>query len=47
MPACFFLLGQRPTGEATMPELHSPRYDFNDSTIETGVRLFRRLAMEA
>lgn len=47
VPACFFLLGQRPTGEATMPELHSPRYDFNDSTIETGVRLFRRLAMEA
>jgi metal-dependent amidase/aminoacylase/carboxypeptidase family protein len=47
VPACFFLLGQRPAGETTMPELHSPRYDFNDSTIETGVRLFRRLAMEA
>ena len=45
VPASFFLLGQRPSPADPMPDLHSPRYDFNDSTIETGVRLFRRLAL--
>jgi len=45
VPASFFLLGQRPSPTDPMPDLHSPRYDFNDATIETGVRLFRRIAL--
>ncbi len=45
VPASFFLLGQRPSPADPMPDLHSPRYDFNDATIETGVRLFRRIAL--
>ena len=46
VPACFFMLGQRAEGETSMPPLHSPRYDFNDGTLETGVRLMTRLALE-
>jgi len=36
VPACFFVLG---TGVADKPlyPLHSPRFDFNDAAIETGV----------
>jgi metal-dependent amidase/aminoacylase/carboxypeptidase family protein len=29
-----------------MPPLHSPRYDFNDETIETGIRMMTRLAID-
>jgi len=47
IPACFFLMGLRPPGETTMPSLHSPDFDFNDRTIQTGVAMFRRLALEA
>ncbi len=46
VPACFFMLGQRAEGETSMPSLHSPRYDFNDGTLATGVRLMTRLALE-
>lgn len=46
VPACFFMLGQRAEGETSMPPLHSPRYDFNDGTLATGVRLMTRLALE-
>ncbi len=46
VPACFFLLGQRAEGVDAMPPLHSPKYDFNDGTLETGIRLMSRLAME-
>jgi amidohydrolase len=35
-PCCMFMLG---AGEST-PALHSPNYDFPDSLIETGTRLF-------
>ena len=46
VPACFFVLGQQPDGGEPMPTLHSPKYDFNDGTLETGIRLMSRLAME-
>jgi amidohydrolase len=46
VPACFFLLGQQAEGVDAMPPLHSPKYDFNDGTLETGIRLMSRLAME-
>ena len=46
VPACFFLLGQQMEDAEPMPPLHSPKYDFNDGTLETGIRLMSRLAME-
>ena len=46
IPACFFLLGQQAEDADPMPPLHSPKYDFNDGTIETGIRLMTRLALE-
>jgi amidohydrolase len=42
--ACFFFLGLRP-GEAEVPTLHQPDFDFNDDAIATGVELMARLAM--
>ena len=42
-PGCLFLLG---AGEAA-PSLHSPDYDFPDSLIETGVRLFEEIVRNA
>ncbi len=42
-PGCMFLLG---IGEAA-PSLHSPDYDFPDSLIETGVRLFEEIVRNA
>ena len=45
-PACFFFLGVRPRGESTYPNLHSPRFDFNDDSIETGIRLMVELGLK-
>jgi len=47
IPACFFLLGLRPKGQATYPGLHTPRFDFNDEAISTAIEAFCRLATEA
>ncbi len=46
VPACFYVLGQQREGGEPMPPLHSPRYDFNDGTIATGIRMMVRLAVE-
>ena len=46
IPACFFLLGQQVEDAEPMPPLHSPKYDFNDGTLEIGIRLMSRLALE-
>ena len=46
VPSCFFVLGQCPKGQDTMPGLHHPAFDFNDQTIATGVEMFCRLAMQ-
>ena len=46
IPACFFLLGQQGEDADSMPPLHSPKYDFNDETLETGIRLMSRLALD-
>ncbi|MCP4837617.1 MAG: amidohydrolase [Phycisphaera sp.] len=46
VPACFFVLGQQRDGGERMPTLHSPKYDFNDGTLETGIRLMSRLALD-
>lgn len=46
VPACFYILGQQADGADPMPPLHSPRYDFNDETVATGIRLMSRLAID-
>lgn len=46
VPSCFFVLGQCPPDQETMPGLHHPAFDFNDRTIATGVEMFCRLAMQ-
>ncbi len=46
IPACFYVLGQQAADADPMPPLHSPRYDFNDETIETGIRMMTRLAID-
>ena len=47
IPACFFLMGLLPHEQESMPSLHSPDFDFNDKTLQTGVAMFRRLVLEA
>jgi len=46
VPACFYVLGQQAEDAEAMPQLHSPRYDFNDETIATGIRMMTRLAVD-
>lgn len=47
VPACFFVLGVRPTGVSSYPSLHQPEYDFNDDALATGVEMMARLALLA
>jgi metal-dependent amidase/aminoacylase/carboxypeptidase family protein len=44
-PACFYFLGVRPRGEHSYPNLHSPRFDFTDDAIATGIELMVELAL--
>lgn len=44
VPACFFALGLLPAGQAEMPGLHHPAFDFNDEAIEVGIEAFVALA---
>lgn len=46
IPACFFFLGLCPKADGSYPELHTPRFDFNDKAIPTGIELMTRLALE-
>jgi amidohydrolase len=43
IPGCFFFLGTCPEGRASYPPLHSDRYDFTDSALGLGVRMFVNL----
>jgi metal-dependent amidase/aminoacylase/carboxypeptidase family protein len=36
VPACFFVLGTK-VADAPLHPLHSPKFDFNDQALETGV----------
>lgn len=44
-PASFFLLGLRPDHMDTYPNVHTPRFDFNDDAIGLGIELFCALAI--
>ncbi|MFI4891970.1 MAG: M20 family metallopeptidase [Phycisphaerales bacterium JB058] len=46
VPACFFFLGLCPKGDGSYPEIHTPRFDFNDKAIPLGIELMTRLALE-
>ena len=43
VPGCFFFLGTCPEGQTSYPPLHSDRYDFTDSALGLGVRMFVNL----
>lgn len=45
VPACFFFLGLRGPDQESYPNLHSPRFDFNDAAIPTGVEAMCELAL--
>ena len=44
-PGCFFLVGVEPLEAASYPTLHSDRYDFTDSAMAVGMRMFVELVM--
>jgi len=44
-PACFFLLGLRPDHMDAYPNVHTPKFDFNDDAIALGVELFCALSL--
>jgi len=46
VPACFFFLGLKPEGGAC-PGLHTPKFDFNDAALPTGIEMMCRLATES
>ena len=43
VPGCFFLAGVEPPDRESYPPLHSDRYDFTDSAISVGMRMFVEL----
>jgi amidohydrolase len=43
VPGCFFLIGVEPPGGGGHPQLHSDRYDFTDSAMVVGMRMFLEL----
>lgn len=45
VPACFFWLGLVASGQTSMPNLHSPRFDFNDAAIPVGISAMCALAV--
>lgn len=45
VPSCFFVLGLIPDGEDEIPDLHQPKFNFNDDAIPLGIELFCRLAL--
>lgn len=46
-PGAFIFLGCRRPGDADPHPLHSPRYDFNDDALPTGIEMFCRVAVRA
>ena len=45
VPACFFFLGLLPEGQASMPSLHQPEFDFNDEALPIGIETMCALAL--
>ncbi len=45
IPACFFQLGLVPEGQDSYPNVHTPKFNFNDAAITTGIQVFCELAL--
>lgn len=45
VPGCFFLLGVQPHDRDSYPSLHNDHFDFTDSAIPVGIRLFAELVL--
>jgi amidohydrolase len=45
VPGCFFLAGVEPLDRPAYPALHTELYDFNDDTIEVGMKMFVSLIL--
>lgn len=44
VPSSFFVLGLKPAGADAYPQLHTPRFDFNDDALPIAIEMFTRLA---
>lgn len=47
VPASFFFVGLKPRGAQSYPNLHTPRFDFNDDALPVGISLMCELALQA
>ncbi|MCA9311438.1 MAG: amidohydrolase [Phycisphaerales bacterium] len=47
VPACFYFVGLCPPGVAEYPNLHTPRFDFNDDALPLAIGLTVQLALDA
>ncbi|MCA9281542.1 MAG: amidohydrolase [Phycisphaerales bacterium] len=46
VPASFFFVGLKPKGAASYPNLHTPRFDFNDDALGVGIGMMCGLALQ-
>lgn len=47
VPACFFMLGLKPSGADRFPSLHQPDFDFNDNALALGIEMMVLAAVGA
>ena len=47
VPSCFFFLGLKPIGADSYPNLHTPKFDFNDDALPLAIGLMTKLALSA
>lgn len=45
VPGCFFYIGVEEEGKSNHPNLHNEQFDFTDSAMVTGIRMFCAIAM--
>jgi metal-dependent amidase/aminoacylase/carboxypeptidase family protein len=45
VPACFYWLGLKEPGTETYPNVHTPRFNFNDGAIPHGIQAMAALAL--
>ena len=45
VPGAFLFLGNNPSEKDPYPNLHSPRFNFNDDSLPTGMELLSTLAI--
>ena len=45
VPSCFVFLGLKPKDNDAYPPVHTPRFDFNDDALATGIRMMCQVAV--